>query len=77
MQHFLAQALTDEEKQYLFDQRNSEQFRIFSKAITYLYSLKAAELANTTPELLLRYQGILQGLLISKNLLVLGKFPDK
>lgn len=73
---FLAPALTSEEAQFLYEQRGSEHFRIFQKAITYLYSLEAARMASTTPELLLRFQGVAQGLLVAKNLLCLGKFPE-
>ncbi len=76
MINFLAPALTMEEKKFLWEQRQSEHFRVYDKAITYLWSLKAAELASATPDTLLKYQGVIQGLTIAKNLLSLGAIPE-
>lgn len=76
MQTFLAPSLSEQEKQTLYDNRNSELYRVFAKAVTYMYSIKAAELAHAQPQDLVRYQGIMQGLLIAKNILSLGQMPE-
>ena len=75
-QHFLAPALTEDEKVFLYQQRNSEHYRVFSKAITYLYSLEAARMVHAKPDELLQFQGKGQGLLLARSLLHLGKIQE-
>lgn len=65
----IAPALTAEEKRFLYDQRNSEHFRLFSKAITWAYSVEAAKLVTCSSEELLRAQGVLQGLLTARGII--------
>lgn len=67
-QSVLAPALTQEEKQFLYDQRNSEHFRVFAKAIAWGYSLEAARLATIPTSDLPRAQGMLQGFLGARGI---------
>jgi uncharacterized membrane protein len=69
MTPIFAPALTEEEKQFLFDQKSSEHFRIFSKAITWSYSVEAAKLVSLPSDQLLRAQGVLQGLLTARGII--------
>jgi hypothetical protein len=76
-QAVLAPVLDESEKQFLYEQRYSEHFRVFQKAIVYLYSLEATKLSVAQQAELPVYQGRLQGLLIAKNLLCMGSFPEE
>jgi hypothetical protein len=76
MDQFLAPPLTEQDKQFLWEQRHSEHFRVYQKAITWLYSLECARIASSKAEDLLRHQGVLNGLLTAKNILVHGKVPE-
>lgn len=75
-QQYLAPALDEVERNFLYEHRNSEHFRVFQKAIIYLYSLDCARLSLAKQEELPMMQGRLQGLMAAKNLLALGKFPE-
>jgi hypothetical protein len=66
----IAPALSDEERTFLYDQRNSEHFRLFAKAITWAYSLEAAKLVTATQVDLPRIQGVLQGLLSARGVIM-------
>lgn len=70
-------ALSEEDKSFLYDQRHSEQFRVFAKAIKYLESVAHARLTVAQQSELPVLQGKLQGLLAARNILALGKIPDK
>lgn len=74
-QNGLANHLTEEEKQALYDYRNSEAFKVFQKAVVYLYQLDAARLSVCKQEELPVMQGRLQGLLAARNILVFGTYP--
>jgi hypothetical protein len=74
---YLAPALTEDEKVFLREHSKSEQFRVFSKAVTYLYSLDCARLSSVPRDDLPVVQGRLQGLLAARNILVFGKLPDQ
>lgn len=69
---FLATALTQEEKTFLGDQIKSEHFRVYQKAITYLWSLEAAKMVHADSGTLPIFQGVCRGLLLAKNLICLG-----
>jgi hypothetical protein len=74
----IAQPLTHEEKRFLFEQRNSEHWRVFDKAITYMYGVTASiEMMRATTETLPQIQGRLMGLLMAKNLLSQGIPEEK
>lgn len=73
----LAEPLDELEKNFLFEHRNSEHFRVFVKAINYLQGLEAGKMATASFEQLPVIQGRFQGLNIAKNLLALGNFPEK
>lgn len=66
----IAPALSEEERRFLFDQKNSEHFRVFAKAITWAYSLEAAKLATAVTGDLPRLQGVLQGLLAARGMVM-------
>ncbi len=72
----IAVPLSTEEKRFLYDQRLSEHWRCFDKAIMYLYGVEAAMLVNADREQLPVIQGRMQGLLLAKHLLVQGLPPD-
>jgi hypothetical protein len=69
--------LTEEDRLFLFEQRNSIHYRTFNKAISHLYMQECARLTSAKPEDLLRHQGILQGLALARNLLIHGREPEK
>ncbi len=68
--------LTEADRQLLYEQRHSEQFRVFSKAIKYLESVAHARLTVAQQAELPVLQGKLQGLLAARNILSLGKLPE-
>ncbi len=72
----IAFPLTVDEKRFLYDQSKSEHFRVYDRAITYLYGVEAAMLVNADRESLPIIQGRLQGLLMAKNLLSQGMPPE-
>jgi hypothetical protein len=73
----LATPLDEVERNFLYEQRHSEHFRVFKKAIVYLIGLEAARATVVTPDMLQNVQGRMQGLLAAQNLLVFGNFPDQ
>ncbi len=73
----LATPLSDEERDFLFEQRNSYHYRLFEKAILWLYGREANQLVQCKPESLVQKQGILIGLTMAKNLMTLGKMPEE
>lgn len=70
IQHVIAPALTEEERRFLFEQRNSEHFRVFTKAITWAYSLAAAKLVTANRDDLSKLQGVLEGLLTARGIIL-------
>jgi len=73
----LVQSLTDEDRQFLTDQRHSEHFKVFQKVLSYMYWLECSKLALVPQSEFPVYQGKLQGLLAAKNILAHGKISDK
>lgn len=67
-QSVLAPALTEDERRFLYEQRNSEHFKIFAKAITWGYSIEAAKLVSVQRDDLSRAQGVLQGFLGARGI---------
>ena len=71
--------LTEEERRFLFDHRNSEHFRVFAKAIACRYAQEAGRLVSVPMAELPRSQGVLQGLLAARGMIVaqsLGGAPQ-
>jgi hypothetical protein len=65
----IAPALSIEERRFLYDQRNSEHFRVFCKAIAWAYSIEAARLITLPKDDLPRIQGVLQGFLGARGII--------
>lgn len=72
----LVEHLTEDDRRFLAEQKHSAHFRVFQKAINYFYLLECAKLPTVEPALLMRTQGVLQGLTLAKNLLALGFVDD-
>lgn len=64
----IAEPLTEEERKVLWAYKDSHQFKIFAKAITFMYARQAAYLVEVKPEYLQQAQGRLQGLLQARTL---------
>lgn len=72
----LVEHLTEDDRRFLAEQKHSAHFKVFQKAINYFYLSECARLPTVEPGVLLRHQGILQGLTLAKNLLALGFVED-
>lgn len=69
--------LSEDDRQFLTDQRNSLHFKVYTRALNQLLAAKTSELIKATPDTLLRHQGVLQGLNLAKAILFLGTDPEK
>lgn len=72
----LAPALTEQECQYLYEQRESYAFKLFAKVVAHQYSISAALLATAPREEIDTLRGELRGLVRARNILCYGKEPD-